>query len=158
MLERLVLPLIVFLPIALIAQTGLNGMKEPPGPAASRLEGSSFSAGSANSSSISSANGTSASSEAASEGNSLPQTNNSAKAQKTNKSKAQTPNKPSRPTNRGSMVGYVDDAIVGSQIRIRFDAGFHNNAPDRADFFYAQYAGLNGPGPNSVVTDLNFQQ
>ena len=56
------------------------------------------------------------------------------------------------------MVGYVDDAIVGSQIRIRFDAGFHDNAPDRADFFYAQYAGLNGPGPNSVVTDLNFQQ
>jgi len=56
------------------------------------------------------------------------------------------------------MVGYVDDAIVGSQVRIRFDAGFHDNAPDRAEFFYAQYAGLNGPGPNSVVADLNFQQ
>ena len=56
------------------------------------------------------------------------------------------------------MVGYVDDAIVASQIRFRFDAGFHDNAPDRAEFFYAQYAGLNGPGPNSVVADLNFQQ
>jgi hypothetical protein len=56
------------------------------------------------------------------------------------------------------MVGYVDDAIVGSQVRVRFDAGFHNNAPDRAEFFYARYAGLNGPGPDSVVADLNFQQ
>jgi hypothetical protein len=58
----------------------------------------------------------------------------------------------------GSMVGYIDNAIVGSQIRIRFDAAFHNSAPDRAEFFYAQYAGLNGPGPNSVVAALNFQQ
>jgi hypothetical protein len=56
------------------------------------------------------------------------------------------------------MVGYVDDAIVASQIRFRFDAGFHDNAPDRAEFFYAQYAGLDGPGPNSVVADLNFKQ
>jgi hypothetical protein len=47
---------------------------------------------------------------------------------------------------------------VASQIRFRFDAGFHDNAPDRAEFFYAQYAGLNGPGPSSVVADLNFQQ
>ena len=58
-----------------------------------------------------------------------------------------------------SIVGYIDSAIIGSQIRIRFDAVFHNNAPDRAEFFYARYAGLNnGPGPNSVVADLNFQQ
>lgn len=56
------------------------------------------------------------------------------------------------------MVGYIDNAIVGSQVRIRFDAAFHNNAPDRAEFFYAQYAGLFGPGPNSVLADLNFQQ
>src|ERR1700761_325576 len=155
MMERLILPLIVFLPIALIAQQ--TGLKEPPGPAASRLEVSSTGE-SADTSLTSSANGTSAPSGSASEGNPLPQTNNSTKAQKTNKSKARTPRKPSRPPFEGSMVGYVDDAIVGSQIRIRFDAGLHDNAPDRADFFYAQYAGLNGPGPNSVVTDLNFQQ
>jgi len=155
MMERLILPLIVFLPIALIAQQ--TGLKEPPGPAASRLEVSSTGE-SADTSLTSSANGTSAPSGSASEGNPLPQTNNSTKAQKTNKSKARTPSKPSRPPFEGSMVGYVDDAIVGSQIRIRFDAGFHNNSPDRADFFYAQYAGLNGPGPTSVVTDLNFQQ
>jgi hypothetical protein len=64
-----------------------------------------------------------------------------------------------RPPIEGSMVGYVDNAIVGSQVRIRFDAAFHNNAPDRAEFFYARYNGLNnGPGPQSVVADLNFQQ
>jgi len=81
----------------------------------------------------------------------------------------QQPNaKPSQPTKPrgertpkipGSMVGYIDDAIIGSQVRIRFDAGFHDNAPDRAEFFYARYNGLNnGPGPQSVVADLNFQQ
>jgi Putative MetA-pathway of phenol degradation len=58
----------------------------------------------------------------------------------------------------GSMVGYIDDAIIRSQIRIRFDAGFHDNAPDRAEFFYAQCSCISGPGPNPVVTDLNFQQ
>lgn len=72
------------------------------------------------------------------------------------------PTKPPREPNPkipGSMVGYIDDAIIGSQARIRFDAAFHNNAPDRAEFFYARYNGLNnGPGPQSVVADLNFQQ
>jgi hypothetical protein len=58
----------------------------------------------------------------------------------------------------GSMVGYIDDAIVGSQIRIRVDAAFHNNAPDRAEFFYPQCSCINGPGPNPVVANLNFQQ
>ena len=57
-----------------------------------------------------------------------------------------------------STGGYIDSAIISSQIRIRFDAGFHVDRPDRAEFFYAQYAGLNGPGPPFVVADLNFQQ
>jgi hypothetical protein len=68
---------------------------------------------------------------------------------------------------RDSMVGYIENAIIGSQIRIRSDAAFHMNFPDRAEFFYARYSGLNnghdnslnnGPGPQSVVVDLNFQQ
>gem|GEM_PF-6261608 len=60
---------------------------------------------------------------------------------------------------RDSMVGYIDNAIIGSQIRIRSDAAFHTNFPDRAEFFYAQYAGLpKGPGPQFVAADLNFQQ
>jgi hypothetical protein len=68
------------------------------------------------------------------------------------------------PTIQSVKVGYIDGAIIGSQIRIRFDAAFHDNATDRAEFFYPRYNGLNnnglnsGPGPTSVLTDLNFQQ
>ena len=42
--------------------------------------------------------------------------------QKSTSTKASKTKNPPRPAFRGSMVGYVDDAIVGSQIRIRFDA------------------------------------
>ena len=65
-----------------------------------------------------------------------------------------------RPRIPGSMVGYIDNATVKSQIRIRDDAAFHDNAPDRAEFFYARYNSLNNmrPGPPFVVADLNFQQ
>jgi hypothetical protein len=81
---------------------------------------------------------------------------------------------PTRPPIQGSMVGYIDDPIVESQIRVRFDAAFDNDAPDRAEFFYAKcgcYRGLPssqgldpkapGPPPGSAViipTSLNFQQ
>ncbi len=74
------------------------------------------------------------------------------------------------PQRRGSMVGYIDDAVVGSKFRMRFETGFHNHVPDRAEFFYAKCgcyrtipdAALNdpdapGPAPG-IVTDLNFQQ
>ena len=81
-----------------------------------------------------------------------------------------------RPRTEGSMVGYIDDAIVGSQVRIRFDAGFNDDTPDLAEFFYGKcgcYRGLanvapaaydpNAPGPppgNAIVIPrtLNFQQ
>src|SRR5262249_20280542 len=56
------------------------------------------------------------------------------------------------------------------KIRVRFDAGYHIDNPDRAEFFYAkcgcyrQLQGLPifdpkapGPGPG-IVTDLTFQQ
>ena len=76
-------------------------------------------------------------------------------AEKSKASKPQTEPKAEIP---GSMVGYIDDAIIASQIRIRFDAAFHDNAPDRAEFFYAQCSCISGPGPNPVVEDLNFQQ
>lgn len=72
---------------------------------------------------------------------------------------------------RGSMVGYIDDPVVSSKIRIRFETGKHNRVPDRAEFFYAKcgcYRDLpvnnpaydpdaKGPGPG-IVNDLNFQQ
>ena len=74
------------------------------------------------------------------------------------------------PRRRGSMVGYIDDAVVGPKIRIRFETGSGNHVPDRAEFFYAKcgcYRDLRGqapfdpnaPGPGpGIVTDMNFQQ
>src|SRR5207249_2607120 len=50
-----------------------------------------------------------------------------------------------------TAVGYIDSAIPQSQVRLRFDAGFDDNAPDRAAFFYAKcgcFPGPPGPGPN----------
>jgi hypothetical protein len=88
-------------------------------------------------------------------------------------------NKPSekpKPKIPGSMVGYIDNAIVESEIRVRFDAAFNDEFPDRAEFFYAKcgcYRALpsgnpardpNAPGPppgsamSAIPKDLNFQQ
>jgi hypothetical protein len=68
------------------------------------------------------------------------------------------------------MVGYIDDAVVGSKLRIRFETALHDDAPDRAEFFYAKCGcyrdpklgaafdpAAPGPAPG-IVTDLNFQQ
>ena len=81
------------------------------------------------------------------------------------------PAPPPRPKIAGSMVGYVDDAIVGSQVRIRFEAGFHNDVPDRAEFFYAKCGCFkllpdsdtdkdnNAPGPGpGAANNIRFQQ
>ncbi|MEO8521707.1 MAG: hypothetical protein ABI603_10105, partial [Acidobacteriota bacterium] len=70
---------------------------------------------------------------------------------------------------RGSMVGYIEDASIRTQVRVRFDAGFGVNSADRAEFFYGKcgcYRGLAGtplfdpaaPGPGpGILTDLDFQ-
>ncbi len=72
---------------------------------------------------------------------------------------------------RGTFVGYVDDALIQSNVRIRFDAATGNTVPDRAEFFYAKcscYRGLPpdhpgfdpdapGPGPGAA-DDIRFQQ
>jgi hypothetical protein len=78
-----------------------------------------------------------------------------------------------KPKIEGSMVGYIDDAVIGSQVRFRFDAAWHTQSPDRAEYFYAkcgcynsQLAGTGSaafdpkaPGPQgAAATDLNFQQ
>jgi hypothetical protein len=63
------------------------------------------------------------------------------------------------------MVGYIDDGTIENYVRIRFDAGFHNNVPDRSEFFYSQCGcndasapGPGSPGAGDLVTDLRFQQ
>ena len=65
---------------------------------------------------------------------------------------------PVRRRRRGSMVGYINDSEIGSKIQVRGDLGYHIDAPDRAEFFYAKcgcYRDLQGnpaydpdaPGP-----------
>jgi hypothetical protein len=88
------------------------------------------------------------------------------------------PSKPPKPpaekveraTINPSMVGYIDDAVISSEVRIRFDAALDDKTPDRAEFFYAkcgcyknpaagQNYDPNSPGPgNGVPKDINFQQ
>lgn len=70
---------------------------------------------------------------------------------------------------RPSMVGYIEDSTVQTQIRFRFDIGLGNNVPDRAEFFYAKCGCYNfvpppafdseapGPGPG-IPTELNYRE
>ena len=70
-----------------------------------------------------------------------------------------------------SMVGYIEDAVVHSEVRIRFDAALHDDTPDRAEYFSAKcgcYRALpstnsaydpNSPGPGTGIPKyVNFQQ
>ena len=70
---------------------------------------------------------------------------------------------------RGSMVGYIEDSSITTQFRVRFDAGWGNDRPDRAEFFYAKcgcyifdaapFGDLEAPGPGpGVPTELSYQQ
>jgi hypothetical protein len=69
-----------------------------------------------------------------------------------------------------SMVGYLEDPIVSSKVRVRYELGFENTAPDRAEFFYGKCGCYRnpalgslfdpdapGPGPGAA-TDLDFRQ
>jgi len=58
---------------------------------------------------------------------------------------------PARQRRRGTMVGYIADGTIEDYVRVRFDAGYDNNVPDRSEFFYAQCGcnGGDGPGPGS---------
>ena len=66
---------------------------------------------------------------------------------------------------QGHAPGYIDWAMPRTQFRLRFDAGFDNERPDRAEFFYAQCGcfdgGAPGPGkpgvPPTVNGSVNYQ-
>jgi hypothetical protein len=107
-----------------------------------------------------------------------PQTGASTPSSKpTAKEKAQptstTSTEPSWPSSDPSDVGYVDNAVVSSEVRIRFDAAFDDQFPDRAEFIYGKcgcYANpflvpttnsafdphAPGPGPG-IPNNVNFQ-
>jgi hypothetical protein len=41
---------------------------------------------------------------------------------------------------RNTRVGYIDSAVLANEVRVRFDAGYDFNRPNRAEFFYSQNA------------------
>jgi hypothetical protein len=53
-----------------------------------------------------------------------------------------------------SGTGYIDSAIPITQFRLRFDAAYDDNRPDRADFFYPKCGcfGNGAPGPGNAST------
>jgi hypothetical protein len=46
----------------------------------------------------------------------------------------------------GDVGGYIDGAIPRTRFRLRYDAGFDMNRPDRAEFFYASWKELSFHG------------
>jgi hypothetical protein len=64
-----------------------------------------------------------------------------------------------------SNVNYIDSAIVGNQLRIRFDTAFGNPRPDRAEFFYPKCGCFqigggdpDAPGPPLPETNVDHQE
>jgi hypothetical protein len=58
-----------------------------------------------------------------------------------------------RPRMQGSYTGYIDNAVVGTQIRVRFDADFSIQNPDRAEFFYGKCGCYEALPSNSSAYD-----
>ena len=54
-----------------------------------------------------------------------------------------------------SNVGYIDEAIPQTQVRLRYESASDSNRPDRAEFFYGA---CGGPGPNNPMPRINYQQ
>ncbi len=158
-MRRVVLVLVMFLPIGLAAQEGI------PSPVKYRSETAAVAQAE-----VSAAEAAAAPKDSSADFASDPDPN--APQQPQAKPSPPPPAPVERPRIPGSMVGYIDDPIVDSEIRIRFDAAFEDRFPDRSEFFYAKcgcYRGLqtaippaydpNAPGPGpGVPTAINFQQ
>ncbi|MCC6417119.1 MAG: hypothetical protein IT429_02600 [Gemmataceae bacterium] len=66
-----------------------------------------------------------------------------------------------------SSIAYLDSAIPATQFRIRYDAGYGMNSPDRAEYFYAKcgcfrtapapFTDPNAPGPPLPETNIDYQ-
>ena len=52
-------------------------------------------------------------------------------------------------TGAESSVGYIDSALPRSQVRLRYDAAYGDNRPDRAEFFYTKQ----GAAPFEIKDD-----
>ena len=58
-----------------------------------------------------------------------------------------------------SNGGYIDSAIPQTRFRLRFDAAYNDNRPDRAEFFYAKCGCFpDGKGPPRPETGIDYQE
>jgi hypothetical protein len=59
----------------------------------------------------------------------------------------------------GSMVAYIDNAIVGSQVVVRFEDDIQNLTPDLEEFAFAKCHCTSppGPGPRGLAPNVNTQ-
>lgn len=55
---------------------------------------------------------------------------------------------------------YIDNAVIADMFRYRFDAGYNNPLPDRAEFFYGQCGcfGGNAQGPPELERSIDYQE
>lgn len=61
------------------------------------------------------------------------------------------------PVIRDSSVGYIDPAIPGDVLRLRYDDTFDNPSPSRAELFWPR-AGAAGPGPALPESSVDYQE
>jgi hypothetical protein len=61
-----------------------------------------------------------------------------------------------RPIVSNSTVGYIDSAIIGNQIRLRYDTAYKDLHPERGEFIYAAEA-PRGPGLPQPERRIDYQ-
>ena len=74
------------------------------------------------------------------------------------------PRRRRRPRLDSSNTGYIDNAVVASQVRVRFDSAFNADRPDRAEFLYGkcicwdQVDGQRTADAPGVALDLDYHE
>lgn len=62
------------------------------------------------------------------------------------------------PSALSSAVGYIDNAVVATQLRLRLDFAWNSNRPTRAEVFYPRGGGTTTPGLPAPETAVDYQQ
>ncbi len=157
-MKRVVLFLVILLPVVLAAQQGNPSLTKTEFATAAAAQGN-----------VSTADDGAVQTDSSADFLSDPGANAGPQAN-AKPSQSRPPRGGNNPKIPGSMVGYIDDSTVRTQIRIRFDDAFEDQFPDRSEFFYAKcscyrlLAGTtlldpNAPGPGpGVPNSINFQQ
>ena len=58
-----------------------------------------------------------------------------------------------------SKAGYIDPALIATQLRFRFDAAYGFNRPERAEYYYTTWTAFGGRIPNpQFVPDPNLDR